>query len=180
MKNFHPTDPIGKYDPKLEIANSLIEAKFETTRAVTNLIITGTIDRYPDIKYILSHGGGTVPYLAWSIALAKYAEKETRPTVLRMIYDFVLKGSPELGLNILRNMYYDTALSTSPWMLHTMRELVGSSHIVFGTDLPFAEKVAPMAVKDLQKYDSFSEEDYKAIEHNNCLELFPQLKVNIE
>ena len=173
----HPTDPIGQYDPELEIANSLIEAPFETTRAVTNLIHTGTTDRYADIEYILSHGGGTIPYLAWRIALSKYVKKETRPSALRMIYDFVIEGGPELGLNILRNMYYDTALTSSPYALKAMQEFVGASQIVFGSDLPFSEKVAPLAVKDLKKYADFSEEDREAIYYKNCLKLFPQLQV---
>jgi predicted TIM-barrel fold metal-dependent hydrolase len=172
----HPTDPIGQYDPKLEIANSLIEAPFETTRAVTNLIHTGATDRYQDIKYILAHGGGTIPYIAWRIALSKYVKKETRPPVLRMIYDFAVKGGPITGLNILRNMYYDTALSTSPSALKAMHELVGSSHIVFGSDLPMAEKVAPLAAKDLEKYEGFNADDLNAIENENCLNLFPSLK----
>lgn len=174
--DIHPTDPIGQYDPKLEVANSLIEAPFETTRAVTNLIHTGTTDRYPDIEYILSHGGGTIPYLAWRIALSKYARKETRPSVPRMIYEFVIEGGPESGLKILRSMHYDTALTSSPYALKAMQELVGPSHIVFGTDLPFSEKVAPLAVKDLQKYTGFSEEDREAINYKNCLKLFPQLQ----
>lgn len=172
----HPTDPIGQYDPNLEIANSLIEAPFETTRAVTNLIHSGTTKRHPDVRYILSHGGGTVPYLAWRIALSMYVKKEARPSVLRMIYDFMIEGGPVSGLKVLRNMYYDTALSSSPYALRAMQELVGSSHIVFGTDLPFSEKVAPLAVKDLKKYPGFSEEDFKAIDYKNCHRLFPQFQ----
>lgn len=174
----HPTDPIGQYDPKLEIANSLIEAPFETTRAITNLIYSGTTEHFPDIKYILSHGGGAIPFLAWRIALSKYANKETRPSALRMIYDWVVKGGPESGLKILRNMYYDTALSTSPFALKAMQELVGSSHIVFGSDLPFAEKVAPIVAKDLNNFKGFTKEDIEAIEYKNCLSLFPSLKDN--
>lgn len=173
----HPTDPIGQYDPNLEIANSLIEAPFETTRAVTNLIYNGTIKQYSDIKYILSHGGGTIPYLAWRIALSNYTNKKTRPSILRMIYDFGVAGAPESGLDILKNLYYDTALSSSPYALRAMQELVGSARIVLGTDLPFSEKVAPLADKDLQKYSGFSEEDLNAIYYKNCATLFPSLKV---
>jgi predicted TIM-barrel fold metal-dependent hydrolase len=172
----HPTDPVGVYDPKLEIANSLIEAPFETTRAVANLIHTATVDRYQDVKYILSHGGGTVPYLAWRIALIKYSRKEDSPSLLRKIYDIAIQGGPVSGLKILKNMYYDTALTASPYALRTMQEFVGPSQIVYGSDLPFAEKVVPMVNKDLRKYPGFSEEDFKAIDYNNCLELFPQFK----
>jgi predicted TIM-barrel fold metal-dependent hydrolase len=171
----HPTDPAGVYDPKLEIANSLIEAPFETTRAVTNLIYTGTTDRCPDIKYILSHGGGAIPYLAWRVALVKYTHKETRPSVLRSLYDFLIKGGPESGLKILKKMYYDTAITSSPYALKAMQEFVGPSQIVFGSDLPFSQKIAPMLAKDLRKYTGFSEEEFEAIDYKNCLALFPQL-----
>lgn len=74
----HPTDPTSTYDAGLKISNALIEAPFETTRAVTNLIYSGTTDRCPNIRYILSHGGGTVPYLAWRIALIKYATRKQK------------------------------------------------------------------------------------------------------
>lgn len=174
----HPTDPVGVYDPKLEIVNSLIEAPFETTRAVTNLIHSNTTDRCPDIKYILSHGGGTIPYLGWRIALSKYSNKEIRPSILRMLYDFLIKGSPDSGLKILKNMYYDTAVTASPYALKAMQEFVGSLKIVFGSDLPFSEKVAAMITKDLEKYEGFTKKDFEAIDHRNCFELFPQFNIS--
>lgn len=172
----HPSDPVGVYDPKLGIANSLIEAPFETTRAVTNLIHTGTTDRCPNINYILSHGGGTIPYLAWRIALIKYSKKEIRPSILTMLYDFLIKKGPDSGLKILKDMYYDTAITSSPYALKALQEFAGSRRIVFGSDLPFSAKVAPMIAKDLGKYEGFTKDDFEAIDYKNCLELFPQLK----
>jgi len=170
----HPTDPVGAYDPKLGISNALIEAPFETTRAVTNLIYTGTTDRYADIRYILSHGGGTIPYLAWRIALIKYAQENKKLQILKSLYDLIIKGGPESGLKILKNMYYDTALTSSPYALKALQELVGPLRIVFGSDFPFA-KVAPIVAKNLRKYNDFSEEEFMAIDNKNCLELFPNL-----
>jgi predicted TIM-barrel fold metal-dependent hydrolase len=174
----HPTDPIGQYDPKLEIANSIIEAPFETTRAVANLIHKGTADRYPEIKYILSHGGGTIPFLAWKIALIKYAEKDIKPSIFKMIDDIMIKGSPEAGLQILRNMYYDTALTVSTPALKALQEFADPAHIVFGSDLPFSEKVLPMGMKSFNKFDGFSQAELDAISFKNCLELFPSLHKN--
>ena len=92
-----------------------------------------------------------------------------------MIYDFMIEGGPITGLNILKNFYYDTALSTSPYALKALEELVGSSHILYGSDLPFAQKVAPMVAKDLDKYEGFDEEDLQAIHYENCHNLFPSL-----
>jgi hypothetical protein len=53
---------------------------------------------------------------------------------------------------------------------------VGAKGIVFGTDYPFGAKFAPMLAKDLRQYPSFSEEDFKSVDYNNCLEIFPSLK----
>ena len=66
----HPnTIPPGANVPKLDNSVSAwSEFTFDTTRCVTNLLYSGTLERYPSIRYILSHAGGTVPYLAWRIA----------------------------------------------------------------------------------------------------------------
>jgi predicted TIM-barrel fold metal-dependent hydrolase len=172
----HPTDPKGDYDAKLGMPNSLIEAPFETTRAVANLIYTGTMDRYPDIRYILAHGGGTIPYLGWKIALMQYSQKDKKPPIMRTLWDFLIKGGPVTGLQKLKNMYYDTTLASSKTTILALQEFVGSKHIVYGTDFPFGAKFASLALKDLKNF-GFSEEDRKAIDYKNCLNLFPQLQV---
>jgi predicted TIM-barrel fold metal-dependent hydrolase len=171
----HPTDPTSTYDSGLNISNALIEAPFETTRAVTNLIYSGTTDRCPNIRYILSHGGGTVPYLAWRIALIKYGQENKKPPLLRSLYDFIIKGGPESGLKILRSMYYDTALTSSPYALRALHEFVGPTKIVFGSDFPFA-KMASIVAKNLEKFEGFSKEDLNSVYHLNCLELFAYLE----
>lgn len=171
----HPTDPKEDYDAKLGMPNSLIEAPFETTRTVANLIYTGTMDRYPNICYILAHAGGAIPYLGWKIALTQYAQKDKKPPIMRALHDFLIKGGPETGYKKLKKMYYDTALASGKPTLKALQEFVGSRKIVYGTDFPFGAKFASLALKDLKKSGIFSEEDFKAIDCKNCLELFPQL-----
>lgn len=172
----HPTDPSAAYDPALGMPNSLIEAPFETTRAVANLMYTGTTDRYPNIRYILAHGGGTIPYLAWRVALIQYAQKGKKTPVVKTLWDFMTRGEAVDGLKILKSMYYDCAYTTSPYALKALQEFAGASHIVFGSDYPFA-KLAPIVAKNLRKYTSFSEDEFEAIDHRNCLELFPEIKL---
>lgn len=64
----HPTDPGFDFDFGLNMPNALVEAPFDTTRAVANMMFNGVLDRYPDIIFILSHGGGTIPYVVWRLA----------------------------------------------------------------------------------------------------------------
>jgi len=172
----HPIDPPEEYDSGLTMPSALIEAPFETTRAVANLIYTGTLDLYPHISYVLAHGGGTVPYLAWRIALVRYIQENRKPAVLRAFYDFYVRRGPETGLKMLKNMYYDTALASSPYALRALQEFAGPSHIVFGSDYPFAAHLVSYVIKDLLTYDGFSKEDLTFIESENSLKLFPHLK----
>ncbi len=105
----------------------LIEFPMDTTRAAANLVATGTMERYPNIRWILAHAGGAVPYLAWRIALLDYD-----PT------GEFLQRAPKGGLHYLKQFYFDTALSTSVYALPSVLELVPASQLIFGTDTPFA------------------------------------------
>ena len=174
----HPTDPGEDFDPELDLPHALIEAPFDTTRAVTNLMYTGVLDRYPNIRYILSHGGGTIPYIAWRAAMIEYGQKDKRTPVLRTLYDFLVKGRPNKGLNHFKNMYYDTALVSGESAVKTLQLFAGSKHILFGSDLCIA-KTAPIIMKNLSKDGNFSDDEYRDMTYGNSLRLFPSLDKSI-
>lgn len=170
----HPTDPAEKFDAKFHedgLPTSLIEVTFDTTRAVANMMYKSVLDNYQDIKYILSHGGGTLPYLAWRLALIGYGQKDKKVPVMRALYDFLVKGAPEKGLKQLKNMYYDTAITTGSYALNTLKDFAGTSRIVFGSDFAMA-KVAPIVAKNLDNHSEFSKEDHEKIDYQNMVELF--------
>jgi len=104
----------------------IIELPIDTTRAAVNLIATGTMERYPNIRWILSHAGGAVPYLAWRISLLDYDPSGQFPKI-----------APKGALYYLQQFYYDTVLSTSAYALPSVLKLVSPSHLIFGTDTPF-------------------------------------------
>jgi predicted TIM-barrel fold metal-dependent hydrolase len=163
----HPNVPPGYTVPKLTLPAPLVDFIFDTTRAVTNLICSGTLERYPDISFILSHAGGAVPYLAWRIAL----------------FDRILPGvtekAPQGAIAYLKRLYYDTALSAAPYALRSLQELVDPSHILFGSDYPFApEPITAASVKGLNEYDGFDVQARAQIERDNGLKLFPRLQAN--
>ena len=105
----------------------LTEFLFDTTRAVTNLIYTGTVEKYLRIRWILSHAGGTVPFIDWRLSLSNLDP------------DFLL-GAPRGFLAYLREFHYDTALATSTYAMTSLHDLVGSTKIVFGSDYPYATR----------------------------------------
>ena len=171
----HPTDPGDDFDFGLDFPNALIEAPFDTTRAVTNMMYNGLLDRYPNIRYILSHGGGTIPYIAWRLASIEYGQDNKRTPLIRTFYDFLVKGEPSKGLKHLRNMYFDTANVSGDYAVKTLQAFAGPDHIVFGTDLCIS-KLAPIITKNLAKDGEFTEEEYNKMSYGNCLRLFPKFE----
>ncbi|MDM7999631.1 MAG: amidohydrolase family protein [Dehalococcoidia bacterium] len=160
----HPAVPPGSDVPKLILPPALIEFTWDTTRAATNLLFSGTLERYPDIRFILSHAGGTVPYLAWRISLGEWL-----PALGERV--------PQGVMTYIKRLYYDTALSTNKYTLRSLQELIDVSHILFGSDYPFLPELAVAAtVSDLQSYDGFSAQDRGLVECGNALCLFPRLE----
>ena len=156
----HPTsETIG-----LQIPGFVLEFVFDTTRAAANLIFKGTIEKFPDIKFILSHAGGTIPYLAYRLSVLNSDEE-------------FLKRSPN-GVNYyLKKFYYDTALSPSPMAFGSMLQLVDPSHILFGSDFPFVPEM--MVAKEIDDFNGLklvSEDLRYRINRANALELFPKYR----
>jgi predicted TIM-barrel fold metal-dependent hydrolase len=160
----HPAVPPGSDVPKLILPPALIEFTWDTTRAAASLLFSGTLERYPDIRFILSHAGGTVPYLAWRISLGEWL-----PEISGRV--------PQGVMTYIKRLYYDTALSTSRYTLRSLQELIDISHILFGSDYPFLPELAVAAtISDFQSYDGFSGQDRGLIEYDNALFLFPRLR----
>lgn len=145
----------------LDLPAFLMEFTCDTTRGAVNLIFKGVLERYPNIKWILSHAGGFLPYIAWRLSLS---------TFLPGLYD----KAPQGVLNYIKRFYYDTALSTSPFAINCVKELVGPEQILFGSDFPFAPK--PLTLVQTQTIDNelFSEAELRRVNRGNALSLFPQ------
>ena len=154
--HIHPTVPADDKFPKLGMPESIIEFVFDTTRAISNLILNRTFERFPGIRFIVAHGGGTAPYIAW------------RMSMLDMFYlTNVIKD--------LKSLYYDTALSASPFALRSLQELVNPSHILFGSDYPFAsDLITDMTISGLDTFDGFDNKILRGINRENALTLFPR------
>lgn len=124
----HPTLSLNP-NPLPHIPVWVQEFPFETTRAITNLLYSGTLHRYPNIKFQFAHLGGTAPFLAHRIA----SLERRSPPHLKLS-----ERVPQGPLTYLRRLYYDTGLSNhAPGVAATL-EVTSIEHIVFGTDWPYA------------------------------------------
>ncbi|HSZ18989.1 MAG TPA: amidohydrolase family protein [Candidatus Acidoferrum sp.] len=156
----HPVKPECCKDLQPELAPALIELGTDTTRAIASLILDGTASRYPDIRFIFSHGGGTMPYL-----MTRFEALAARPDIAQRL--------PNGLLYEMRKLYYDTASMNSPYPWPTFLRLAPVSHVLFGTDFPFFS--ASVIAKGLSEA-GLTASDLHAIERDNALELFPRLK----
>jgi 6-methylsalicylate decarboxylase len=141
----------------------VVEFLCDTTRAALNLILTGTKEKYPQIQWILAHAGGFIPYIAWRASLLDFHSKFS-------------EKAPKGVINYLKEFYYDTALSPSPYSMKTLVELVGFDKILFGSDFPYAPSVATesqILILDQSMY--ISKEEKESLYFVNSLKLFPSL-----
>jgi len=157
----HPTAPAGDNFPSFDRDLSVYEYPLETTRAVMDMIYKDRLKQFPEIKWIISHAGGTIPFLAYRLSIAREWEAITQ--------------SREEITAALKSLYYDIALSTSPPVFAAMRELVPSSHLLFGTDYPLRfENGVNNSIKELDIYSGYTAEDKENIMGITAQKIFPR------
>ncbi len=148
-----------------DVHYSVVELSTDTTRAIANLVFSGTAARFPNIRFIFSHAGGTMPFIYQRLVAYPILDKK-----LGLEKDIQAKV-PGGVLNALRSFYYDTAQSAHPMAMEPLAKLVSAKQILFGTDFPF--RTAADHVKGLTTC-SFSTADLAAIYRENALRLMPQ------
>ena len=154
----HPAELPGPPVPGLPpfVADFLLD----TTRAAYRLVQSGVPRRFPNLKIILSHAGGFVPYASHRLCLGLLAEG---------------KGQlPEL-LEDFRSFYFDTALSSTPAALPSLLAFAKPGHVLFGSDWPFAPApVVSYFTSGLDGYRALDAAGHAAIDQDNARALFKE------
>jgi predicted TIM-barrel fold metal-dependent hydrolase len=158
----HPTSPICWQQSALGYPRPMIEFTFDSTRAVVNLIFSGTTTRCPKVRFIVPHAGGTLPFLARRIGMFARA---------------LAGGTPVAAEEHLRKLYYDLAGSPGSNALAPLLEMTERSHILYGSDYVHTpEAVVSAHLAELLSSKLLSADDFRAIARGNALALFPRLK----
>jgi 6-methylsalicylate decarboxylase len=157
----HPTTPSCCVDLLREVNDAFIEFGADTARAIFTVVYGGVADRYPDINWIWSHGGGALTGLA-----ERFLERPLRLPPHKGMFTRAQVRSQ------LRRFYYDTALVANEITLSAMVKLMPVSQIVYGTDFPYE----PAADYDRGLAAFFNSGDLKAVYRDNALRLLPRLK----
>lgn len=160
----HPTASPDASSRGLGLPDTLIDFTADTTRAVAQLHYRGTFARTPNVKYIFSHAGGTIPYLATRFSIVDEMN--------------FIPGAEQRGTaaDALRRLYWDTALSYGEPILRMLRDLVGLDQVVFGSDFPYLRRdLAVNCVRRLERTTEFTADERTRVMGGNASKLFPRL-----
>lgn len=143
----------------------MVKFLFETTRTITDMILSGRLDRHPGLTVIVPHAGACLPVLASRIELLKTAG----PT-----------PPEDAGVDVraaLKRLHYDLASAPVSEALTALLCVADSRRLHYGSDWPFtpADTCASLK-KTLLGSDLLGEEDRTAMLHGNATALFQRSK----
>jgi predicted TIM-barrel fold metal-dependent hydrolase len=162
----HPNPSPDPVAHRLGLTDNLIDFPADTTRAVAQLHYGGTFSATPDVKYIFSHAGGTVPYLAGRFSIVDE---------MNIVGD---NSKRDTAAAAFRKLYWDTALAWSDPVLNTLRQVAGVNKVLFGTDFPYLRKDIALRSKiSVDATMQLSGEEKKRVFGGNALELFPRFQI---
>jgi len=160
----HPIDASCCQDIQPDVNPPTIEYNTDTARTIFSLLVKDAATRYANIRFVFSHGGGTMPSLVQRFGIG---QPDTIADILAR------PAEPNSRLAHLRRFYYDTAQSTNPVQMQGLKLIAGASQIVFGTDFPFGS--AARHLQGLQKC-GFNAAELRAIHRENALRVLPKFK----
>jgi predicted TIM-barrel fold metal-dependent hydrolase len=142
----------------------MMEYVFDTTRAAVNLVFSGSIERYPRIRFVLAHAGGLMPYFAWRLSVSPMIDKRLEQISPQQVYDR------------LRRFWYDNALAPTAETFECLKAVAPAGQIVFGSDWPFAN--ASVIAEAIKTYEgvAMAQGQRDAIDRANALSLLPQFR----
>lgn len=160
----HPNPSPDPVAHSLGLPDNLIDFTTDTNRAVAQMHYKGRFARTPNVKYIFSHAGGSIPYLAARFAI-----------IDEMGF---IPGGEQRGTaaEMFPRIHWDTALSTSDPVLRMLRNVAGIERVLYGTDFPYLRR--DMAVNSKQRIlqsPELSDSERRAILGRNAARLFPRL-----
>lgn len=152
----HPAKPVTTELVKEYEMTSSLGNMFEDTIALTRIIMSGLLDRYPDLKLVCPHLGGTLPYMIGRI--------DHQTQVLKRGPKYLTRKPSEY----LKQVWFDI-VSPAPLAMKYCLEMLGPDKLLFASDHPWVE---PNVIRDALASLSLSEEIEAKILFGNARRLF--------
>jgi aminocarboxymuconate-semialdehyde decarboxylase len=156
--HIHPTSPVGVEAMTEYWLMPLVGFLMDTTLAAAHLVFSGVGERFPNIKWVLSHLGGAVPYMAERFDRGFHAFEDCRRNIDRPPSDY------------LKTWYYDT-VNFDPHALRLAIDFAGADHILAGSDYPHQIGSIPSMVQAIGGLD-ISDADKAAILGGNAARVY--------
>jgi len=163
----HPTIHSSFPSTSLGLHPSVFEFLFDTTRMLANMVITGKKKRFSRMSMIATHAGGTMPFLVrrFQVLETFWGAGKNREAI-----------PAEEVRDVLASFYYDLTASTTSTQLLGLLELVPTSQLLMGVDIPFMPHYSiSEAIEAISNYPGFTEADLDMIAHGNAARLYPEL-----
>jgi aminocarboxymuconate-semialdehyde decarboxylase len=154
----HPTNPPGLHDMQMQKYNLIatVGFVFDTTLAITRMVMSGFLDKYPNLKLIAAHGGGTIPYINKRIDIFHEYMATSRVDIETPPSDYYAR------------IYYDAVVYQMN-ALHACIDLAGASHVLYGSDFPHVTGLMKPA---LAQVDSLPKDQRDQIRGKNAERIF--------
>ena len=160
----HPTASPDPQAHQLGLPDSLMDFPHDTSRALAQMHYSNRLARTPNVKYIFSHAGGTIPYLATRFGIVDEMK--------------VIPGHEERGTaaDTLRRLYWDTALAWKNPILEMLRSVAGIDQVLYGSDYPYLRRdLVVQSRAELRDTSALNEKEREAVLSGNAMRLFPRL-----
>jgi len=162
----HPTIPSPCCAEMNFLPASMFEFMCDSSRTIVNMLFSGIFEKYGNIKFIVPHAGGAIPYLAGRLDLYQILMPSLKENIPKGVYHY------------LKKLYYDTAMSTSTATLRCLSELVPVENILVGTDFTFViDQGIEQELRLLEEYPYFTNVDRELIYYKNMERLFPKFRI---
>jgi predicted TIM-barrel fold metal-dependent hydrolase len=161
----HPTASPDPTAHVLGLPDALLDYPVDTSRAIAKLHYSNTFARTPDVRYVFSHAGGTIPFVAGRFGIVDAMD--------------VIPGAAERGpfAETLRRLHWDTASAFTDPVLTLLSSVTGLDNVLFGTDYPYpADEITIAARRHLQTTSVLSDLDREAILGGSAVRLIPRLR----
>ena len=158
----HPLTPDCCRNTVKDLPPGVVEYATDTTRTIASLVFSGAAARYPDIRWIFSHSGGTMPFL-----LSRFTRHELD------MKERAKERMPRGVMYELQKFHYDTAQGNHSGALAALMKIVTPSQVLYGTDFPFRDGAEEIGGLTAFRFEA---KDLRAIERDNALKLLPALK----
>jgi uncharacterized protein len=130
----------------------------DTAVAMCRIVFAGYLERWPNLKIIVHHSGGTIPMLAGRVKSMPF----TTPGSGESVHDRLSKPI----LEYLKQFYADTANFGNPIALRAALEFFGADHVLFGSDFGFSPTFLPETLDDIEQVVTDEELKRKLYEGN--------------